>query len=159
MKKSEVKTAIVERLRSELDLQARAAQVSRDEAISEESKPENKYDTHSQEAAYLAEGQARLALEIAESLRLYETWSMPMFAADIPIAAGALVEIADAAGKRSAYFLGPKRGGLEVTIGGETVLLLTPQSPFGRELLGKRQGDFVKSPGRGASKLQIVAVQ
>ena len=53
-----------------------AAALARDEAISEESRPENKYDTHSQEAAYLAEGQARLAGEIeADIARCSRSWS------------------------------------------------------------------------------------
>ena len=66
VKKSELRDAIIRHLRDELTRQTNAATMARDEAISEESRAESKWDTHSQEAAYLAEGQARLAVEIGE---------------------------------------------------------------------------------------------
>ena len=56
-----LRAALLAQLQSDLDLQVRAAQLARDEATHEESRPESKYDTHAQEAAYLAEGQARAA--------------------------------------------------------------------------------------------------
>ena len=59
--KPALRAAILHELRQELARQTRAAEMARDEAISEESRAENKWDTHSQEAAYLAEGQAKLA--------------------------------------------------------------------------------------------------
>src|SRR5688500_9899167 len=77
--KSVLRETILEQLRQELARQTRAAQMSRDEAISEESRAENKWDTHSQEAAYLAEGQARLAAEISASMELYSTLTLPDF--------------------------------------------------------------------------------
>ena len=55
---------ICRRLRAQLSLQTGAAALARDEATNEESRARSKYDTHSQEAAYLAEGQGRIAAEI-----------------------------------------------------------------------------------------------
>jgi transcription elongation GreA/GreB family factor len=134
---------ILQQLRSELALQTRAAQLSRDEAISEESKPENQYDMHSQEAAYLAEGQARLAAEIAANVALYETLAVSPVPPGGVVAVGAAVAV-EHAGRKTWYFIGPRAGGLELGIDGTTVLVLTPQSPLGRELLGKRVGDSVR---------------
>jgi transcription elongation GreA/GreB family factor len=142
VKKSDLRAAIIDQLRRELDLQIKAAHLARDEAISEESRAENKYDTHSQEAAYLAEGQARLAAEIETNLALYSGLNVPDFSASDPIALGALVDV-EAAGKAASYFLGPKAGGLELKVGGHDILLLTPQSPLGRQLIGKRVGDVL----------------
>ena len=88
MNKTAVRDQILLQLRQELALQTRAAQLSREEAISEESRPENQYDMHSQEAAYLAEGQARLAAEIAANIVLYETLTIPATAADVLVALG-----------------------------------------------------------------------
>jgi transcription elongation GreA/GreB family factor len=154
--KTALREAIVRKLRADLDQQTAAALLSRDEAISEESRPENKYDMHSQEAAYLAEGQARLAREIAENLAHYSTLPLPVFAADAAIAIGAIVELS--AGKNPTwYFVGPRGGGLEVSVDGQEVLVITPQSPLGRELVGKRAGDTAKLPGRG-TELKIVSV-
>lgn len=150
MKKSLLCDAIVAQLRAELSRQTVAANLARDEAISEESQPENKYDTHSQEAAYLAEGQARLVAEIEASLAQYAALPLPDFGPDAVIALGALVELG-AHGGSTWYFLGPRAGGLELNVEGRNVLLVTPQSPLGRELLGRRKDDIVRAPGPGGS--------
>lgn len=157
MKKPAVRDEILIQLRAELSRQRQAAQTSRDEAISEESRPESKYDTHSQEAAYLAEGQARLVSEIAESIKLYESLPVTELPPESPIALGALVAL-DHAGDRSWYFLGPRSGGLEVRIDQTEVLVVTPQSPLGRELVGKRIGAAVRPPNSRAGSVQTVAV-
>lgn len=157
MNKTVLREAILDYLRAELAQQTAAALLARDEAISEESRPENQYDMHSQEAAYLAEGQARLAQEIAQNIEHYTAMPLPPFAAHTAIALGALVELNG--GNRSAwYFIGPRAGGMEVNVDGREILVITPQSPLGRELVGKRVGDTVKLPGRGvAQKIASVA--
>lgn len=158
MNKNLLRDAIVAQLRSELALQARAAQLARDEATHEESRAKSKYDTHSQEAAYLAEGQARLVLEIDASLAQYATLALPAFAPGSPIALGALIEITE--GQQSTwYFLGPRAGGITITVENREILVLTPQSPLGRQFLGKRAGDTLPSPKRGAPPLRIATVE
>ncbi len=150
MNKSTLREAILAQLRAELALQVGAAQSARDEAISEESRAASKYDTHGQEAAYLAEGQAKLAAEIDVSLALYTALPLPEFGPEAVIALGALVELA-ARGRSSGYFLGPRAGGLELRVDDREILVLTPQSPLGRQLLGKRVGDLVHMPGRAGA--------
>lgn len=159
MNKSTLREAILAQLRAELALQVGAAQSARDEAISEESRAASKYDTHGQEAAYLAEGQAKLAAEIDVGLALYAALPLPEFGPDAVIALGALVELS-ARGRSAWYFLGPRAGGLELRVDDREILVLTPQSPLGRQLLGKRVGDLVQMPGRGgaATAQKIVSV-
>jgi len=157
--KSALRTAILDKLKQEFDLQTRAAHLARDEATSEESRAENKYDTHSQEAAYLAEGQARLANELEISLAQYATLPLPDFTPDAAIEIGALVEL-HARGTSAWYFLGPRNGGLELRVDDRDILLLTPQAPLGRQLLGKRKGNTVESSGRAnAVTYRIVTVE
>jgi hypothetical protein len=147
--KEQLRSLILRQLKAEYELQTQAAELAHDEAISEESRPENKYDTHSQEAAYLAEGQAKLAAEIAESITFYQSLALPAFSEATPLALGALVQLSSRRGDVW-YFLGPRAGGLEVELPEHgSVCVLTPQSPLGRQLLGKRQGDTVALPGRG----------
>lgn len=157
MNKNVLRAAIIERLQSDMAQQTAAAQLARDEAISEESRPESKYDTHSQEAAYLAEAQARIANEISQSLSYYTSLPMPAFAAGAPIATGALVTLGSGSARR-VYFVGARAGGLEVCCEGIEILVITPQSPLGRELVGRGPGDTVKLPGR-AAPLAITAVE
>lgn len=155
LNKSDLRRQIIARLQSELQLQTSAAQLARDEAISEESRPENKYDTHSQEAAYLAEGQAKLAAEIQASIAIYQTLALPDFDVAASIGIGALVELS-VGGKSAWYFLGPRAGGLELALDNQSVLLITPQSPLGRQLLGRKVGDRVQPPGRGTPMAQDI---
>lgn len=150
MNKLALRDQILSRLRAELATQTDAARLARDEAISEESKPENQYDTHSLEAGYLAEGQARLAAEIQASIEFYQTLAPAGFEPGDPIAIGALIEV-HMQGHRAWYFLGPRAGGLEIPFDDRTVLVLTPQSPLGRKLLGRREGDSVSISGSGTS--------
>lgn len=158
MNKSVLRQQIIAQLQSELATQTAAAQLARDEAISEESKPENKYDTHSIEASYLAEGQARLAGEIQDNIAFYQSLPLPEFQPHDAIAVGAIVET-ESNGRTARYFLGPRAGGLEIASGEHTVLVLTPQSPLGRLLLGRHAGEVVSLPGRGgAVRHRIVKV-
>lgn len=158
--KSDLRGAILQKLREELELQAAAAELAREEATSEESRARSKYDTHSQEAAYLAQGQAKLVAEIKDSLKAYEALPMPAPQPDPAVTLGALVEL-DSNGHRAWYFLGPRAGGLECTVDGRNVLVLTTQSPLGRSLVGRRAGEIVQTPGRGdaVDMHRIVAVE
>jgi transcription elongation GreA/GreB family factor len=156
--KSDLRQAILQQLQAELSLQVNAAAGAREEAISEESRAENKWDTHSQEAAYLAEGQARLAAEVVTSLEVFATLPFPDLGPNDVIVLGAIVSLADA-GKTAWYFLGPRAGGLELEIDDRKVLVVTPSSPLGRQLIGKRVGDTVQTVGRGAKAAsRIVSV-
>ncbi len=163
MNKSPLRAAILQQLREELSRQTNAAVSARDEAISEESRAQSKWDTHSQEAAYLAEAQAKLATEIGASIELYGTMPLPEFKADDLIALGAVVEVETIAGgklRRACYFIGPRAGGLEIAVDGRSILVLTPQSPLGRQLIGRCMGDDVTSTGRGSTGRQrIVAIE
>ncbi|MGH7959040.1 MAG: GreA/GreB family elongation factor [Opitutaceae bacterium] len=156
MNKSSLRNAILQQLQQERARQAGAAQMARDEAISEESRAENKWDTHSQEAAYLAEGQAKLAAGIRASIEVYETLSLPAFAAGDAIALGAVVELEGAGGRSMWCFVGPRAGGMEIETEGRQFLVLTPHSPLGRQLIGRRAGDTVQVAARGAPALQRI---
>ena len=160
--KAVLREEILQQLKQELARQTTAAVMARDEAISEESRAESKWDTHSQEAAYLAEGQAKLAGEIRASIELYSALPLPGFGPSDPVAIGAVVELESGpAGRlrRARYLLGPRAGGLAVVVDGGEVLVLTPQSPLGREVLGRRAGEVWVGGGRGLGATQrIIAV-
>ena len=64
------------------------------------------------------------------------------FAAGEPISLGALVRLDGRGG--SHYFIGPRAGGTEIEAGGDPVLVITPQSPLGRQLMGRKQGDTLQ---------------
>ena len=134
---------IIARLTDELEVYFRAAQASRAEATHEQSKAENKYDTRGLEASYLARGQSKQAAEIQNAIAAFEKLEAREFGASEPIDVGAVVELAFD-GEKTAYFIGPRAGGTEVLHEKRGVLVITPQSPLGEQLLGWKQGEGLK---------------
>jgi len=146
MDKSALRQAIVAQLESDLAVLVSAANTSKDEATDAESKAEGQYDMRGQSAAYLAAGQAKLAAELTEAIAAFRLMAL----SDVP--AGAAVEIGavvvlEAKKRRSHYFIGPARGGLEVSVGGVPVTVITASSPLGRQLLGRRSGETIPLGG------------
>jgi transcription elongation GreA/GreB family factor len=131
---------ITAKLTGELEIYFRAAQFSRAEATHESSKAESKYDTRGLEASYLARGQSKQAAELEAAIAEFEKLPVKQFGADDPIGLGALVELQNG-GENLFYFIGPRAGGTEVLHDKTEVLVITPQSPLGEQLLGKKQGE------------------
>jgi transcription elongation GreA/GreB family factor len=127
-------------LAGELELYSRAAQYARAEATHEQNKAEHKYDTRGLEASYLARGQSRQAAELEAAIVEFEKLDPRPLAPGEPIGLGALVEL-ELGGERSVYFLGPRAGGTEVLHDRKEILVITPQSPLGEQLLGRKAGD------------------
>src|SRR5438093_493610 len=139
IKKSDLLECIIEALHDSLAVLEKAARASHAEATHESSRAESKYDTRGLEAAYLAGGQARQAREILDSIKLYRSLPMRDFAPGELIDLTAVVKL-DADGSEALYFIGPKNGGLEVQFNGKEIVVLTPQSPLGQNLVGKKAG-------------------
>lgn len=150
--KSDLLTRIRTDLRAHLDRLSRAAFEAHAAATDPGSKAEGKYDTRSLEASYLAAGQARQVDELAESVRVFETLSLPDFEMDDEIDAGALVEV-ELNGETQFFLLVPASGGLVIVHEGLEVTLLTPDSALYRKLLEMRAGDSLDLP-----KLRVTAV-
>lgn len=158
MNKSELIKQIVAGLSESLAMLEKAARASHEEATHESSKAESKYDTRGLEAAYLAGGQARQAREILDSIELYETLKARNFASGEPIDLTALVEL-ETDGARGIYFIGPKNGGLEIEHQRKEVTVITPQSPLGQNLMGKKAGQrWTAKVGGSAVKYHVVSV-
>lgn len=154
-----LRAAILSALQAELSRQTHAALDAREESISEESRPENKYDTHAQEAAYLAEGQARLAAELAESIAAWRALSFPPPGHTLA-QLGSLVTLA--VGPRSdLLLLGPTNGGLSLPRPGDDrkITVVTPASPLGRALLGRSVGDTLAPLRKGSPSPRLAALE
>lgn len=150
---------IVQRLGEELEALAGAARPMHADASDEQNKPEDQYDTRGLETAYLASSQARQATAAEEALAAYQVLKPAKFTAKTPIDLTALVEL-DSRGTRPLYFIGPKSGGIEVKVAGKEILVITPESPIGQQLIGKKAGDRFKLQTRGpAQELKIVSVR
>ena len=150
---------ITAKLAGELELYFRAAQFARAEATHEQNKAEHKYDTRGLEASYLARGQSRQAAELEAAIAEFEKLAPRPFARGEAIGLGALVEL-EHGGEKSLYFLGPRAGGTEVVHDQQEILVITPHSPLGGQLIGQKQGDQPQLNFGGAKQpARIVSVK
>jgi transcription elongation GreA/GreB family factor len=158
MNKAELVKKIIAYLTDKTALHATAAKAAHAEATHEESKAEDQYDTRGLEAAYLAAGLARQVEEVVGAVRDFSRMTVCKFGPKDPIDVSALVEVKS--GKdHSFYFIGPGAGGTEIVHEKKTVLVITPQSPLGQQLVGKSKGATWKAKIGGVlSDYTIMAV-
>lgn len=158
MNKAALIAKIVASLDAELARYAASARAAHEEATHEQSRAENKYDTRGLEASYLARGQSRQAAETLRAREEFAALKGRKFGPDDPIDTGAVVEL-EGPGGLSTYFIGPSAGGTEIVHQRKTVLVITAQSPLGRQLLGRKQGDRLEIEiGRSRSKYKVTQV-
>ena len=158
MNKQTIIEGIVAVLTKELEGYMHSAKRAHAEATDEQSKAENKYDTRGLEASYLAHGQSRQALEVMQAIQTYQAFALRAFSADEAIDLGAVVEL-ERKGERTHYFIGSRAGGTEVRCEGNEVLVITPQSPMGKQLVGRKQGERVEVQiGRDKDSYRVVKV-
>lgn len=158
MNKRVIIKKIVAKLNAELEGYFRAAQAAHAEATHEQNKAENKYDTRGLEAAYLARGQSRQAKETEAAIAAFEKLEARAFPNGEAIDLGAVVEV-ESKGECTLYFIGPKAGGTEVVHDGREILVITPQSPLGGQLQGKKPGDRLQlTIGSGRDQYRILSV-
>jgi transcription elongation GreA/GreB family factor len=159
LNKRSVIKKILAKLSAELETFLRAAQSSHAEATDEQNKAEDKYDTRGLEASYLAQAQSRQAMETRAAIEAYELLELRKFADGDPVDLGAVVEL-EQKGERTTYFIGPKAGGTEVIHDGREILIITPHSPLGEQLQGKKQGDHLHLTHAGErDQYRVASVQ
>jgi transcription elongation GreA/GreB family factor len=155
--KQRLVAAIIEQLSAEMALIATAAKSAHEEATHDGDRNENQFDTPGLETSVLAEGQVKVAAELREAVDAYRALELNPFDPKQGITLGALVDT-EARGERTLYFMGPKAGGLSVQIDGKTALVITPHSPVGHRMIGRRPGDTITiGTGPKGRPMRIVA--
>jgi transcription elongation GreA/GreB family factor len=134
---------IVAALEHDIDVLSRAAQTAYETATAEENIAENKYDTLGLEASYLATDQARRTAEIRQALQIYQQLLLRDYDPARGVQVSNLVTLEDEDGQQRRLFLGPEAAGLKIGEGDELVTVITPRSPLGQQLAGKRVDDEV----------------
>lgn len=160
MRKTDLLDMIIATLCADHAMLTEAAKTAHAAATHVECLPDNKYDTTGLEASYIAQGQANRAQDIRRSLESYRNLNVRTFDEETPIRLTALITIeADDSSCRT-VFLGPDAGGLKLVEGNTEYLVITPDSPLGRALLGKVCGDQVQiGSGPARKSFTIVAVR
>lgn len=155
--RSALRDELVATLQRELDTLASAHRAAMEAATHEEAKPENDKDTRALEQSYLARGQA-LRVEALRTA-VAETVALPVHPrdADDPVGLGALVALDDA-GARRTLLIAPHGGG--TWLAGGTVQVVTPTSPLGRALLGRRAGEVIETEAAGRLReIELLSVR
>lgn len=161
MTKSDLLQRIIEQLTHDLAVQFNAAKAAHEASTHEENIPDNKYETLALEASYVAQGQANRAQEIRRALETYKQLTLQQFDDNNTIGLTALVTLADADETSRTLFIGPLEGGMKVADkqNGTEIVVITPASPLGRDLIGKSIGDSITiGIGRERKELEIVEV-
>ena len=159
MNKRAIIQKITEKLASELEVYFRAAHASRTEATHESSKAENKYDTRGLEASYLARGQSKQAAELEAAIAEFQKLVPKKFTDGDAIVIGALVEL-EQLGEKNFYFIGPRAGGTEVIHDRKEILVITPQSPLGEQLVSQKAGTTLQLKlGKEVRSAKIIRVE
>jgi transcription elongation GreA/GreB family factor len=154
--KGAVREALRASMQASLDAMVAAAEQAREGAVHEESRAEGDKDMRSTEQSYLARGQAMRAEELAEQLERLRRMEPRSYGDDDPIGPDALVAVSVDDEEERAFYLVPYGGGTVLTVDGARVTVVTPSSPVGRALLGRRAGDDFELAIRGALREWIV---
>jgi transcription elongation GreA/GreB family factor len=155
--KTALKDELVRILAADLDVRERAHKAALEGATHEEAKPENDKDTRALEQSYLARGEAARVEEMREGLVAVKAMGVRAIGEGEPVTVGALVAT-EQQGASVVLLLAPSGGGTRLA--GGAVQVVTPQSPLGRALLGKRTGDdFELVVGGRSREISVLSVE
>jgi transcription elongation GreA/GreB family factor len=161
MNKTHIHQLIIEQLTHDLAVQFNAAVAAHEASTHEENIPDNKYETLALEASYVAQGQANRAQEIRRALEYYKQLTLQDFDETSAIGLSALVTLTSDDDVTRTVFIGPLEGGMKVVDhqSKAEIVVITPASPLGRDLIGKTVGEQVKTGvGRSINLFEIVEV-
>ncbi len=159
MNKKKLILQITRQIAKELVAITQAAKNTYDIATHEDNKAENKYDTRGLEASYLAGAQAQRVNEMKDVLAIFENLPIKEFTDADPIANTALVEVS-LKQKLSFVLVMPKGGGQSVVFEGQSVQVITSESPLGRALLNRRAGEVVEiEAGHTKREYEILSIR
>ncbi len=144
-----LKKELLEVLEHTLSSLEHAHAMTREAATHEEAKPENDKDTRALEQSYLARGQAQRIETLRAGVAAVNAMT---FTAGEVCRLGALIEVEEDAAPLL-FFLAPEGGGTKLQQG---IQVVTPASPLGRALIGKRAGDEVELKLAGKTRVLVV---
>jgi len=161
-----------------------ATNLAHETATHGETVAENKYDTFSLEASYLAHGQAKRVAEYETDLAAYKKFTIQKFTSQTPVAPGALVYLIEKNSNKGSIkkgstdksmperikteriqtemilFLGPAAGGLKLKMNTRNIMIITLAAPLGKVLAGRYVGEEVKMTiGKNEKNYEIVNIK
>ena len=130
---------VIKALQADYEVSLGAVNEAVETATHEENVARSKYETKSVEAAYLVEGQLRRNAELEQEIAAFRSMRLRDFNDQSRVLLSALVELEISDGSIQRVFMGPQAGGRQIL----DVTIVTPLSPLGKAILGKRLGDEI----------------
>lgn len=153
MQKAPLISQLIDQLRQSMRVAMTAGQDAAREAVEGGTARERRESTRElRQYANLARGQSRRAAATHRELEQLERFQPQPLAAGARVALGAVVEIEDEeTGEGRTFFLAPAGAGRMLTgPGGDgEISVVTPSSPIGKAVLGRRRGDVVDVTVKG----------
>jgi transcription elongation GreA/GreB family factor len=138
---------LIERLRSSAQVALHASESAATEARDGATPAEKREDARAAiEFGSLARAQSRRAQKVISEIDALTTFRPDPWPRSQPIGVGAIVEVEDAdSGEGRTFFLAPVGAGVSLTgPGGDGFLsVVTPASPIGKAVLGRRADDVI----------------
>lgn len=139
--KKTLMASILEALSANLETLISTAHEAKSAATNSESKPENKYDTRGLEASYLAGAQAKRSQDLEKVIFNLKSLKLGPFSKNAVVDLTAVVKLQVNGEAIKYFFILPHAGGLKVSWDAKDFQVITPESPLGSQLKGKKIGD------------------
>lgn len=159
--KNDIREAVVQKLRRDVEHLTASLQRARQEVIEAPGRMQTRYDSARTELAWVADGLAKRLDEAQRALRNMEAIRLDVPHSHVDIGALAMVRDGDgpAVSNASLYMLVPNGGGMEFSVDGARITVISPESPLGRALLGASAGSIVTIRlGPTTRRLMVVEV-
>ncbi len=150
--------SILTALESTYKIALDAAQQAYETATDNETKAENKYDTFSLEASYLAQGQSKRVEECLSHITIFIALDITLSNNDDEVAIGQLVLLEDEQESPQFYFISPIAGGLKLQFNNHNIVLITPHAPLGKALINGLVNDVIQLDNKAKQCLSIKAI-
>ena len=148
---------ICENLSAEQETAKKAADSAREGATHEDAKAENQYDTRGPEAS--VSRRRKRGRSYLSDIGRFRNIVLKDFSQGAPVGLTAVVRLDDGEADQ-VYFIAGDAGGMKLTVDRENIMVITPKSPLGQALMGKKKGDFIEVRIRNdLREFEIIDVQ
>lgn len=153
---------IIRALEARFETARAAAQQAREAAINEESVAETKYDTFGLESSYLAHGQSQRVIECENDWLQFSRQVTIENDANDKVVLWSLIRLVplNEALSLRYFFISNIAGGLSLQYLYSSLVLISPETPVGKILLGQEEGECISLTLAGqTTEFEIDSIQ